>query len=262
MADYQFNSKEHLHTLRGVALTGTSSVVGVLSKPLSWWASGQAVGKMGWLNPKHHSQDERIQEATLALESIKAKDPVSFLQLLDEAYKAHAQELDRSARDGTNLHEELERFVKGEMKKSEVNLDTLDTRIMPFVNWAKDNVKRFLWSEAHAYSERLWCGGVSDAGAELHDGTFAVIDFKSAKACYPHHLIQAAGYAIQIEENGLFSENGEHNKKLDKPIGALIIVPFGAEVVTPEIRTNVEEYKKGFECAVQLYRLLGTEKQQ
>ena len=216
-----------------------------------------AVGKLGWLNPKKSTSEERIQEATLALESIKTKTPDEFLKLLDSAYKAHAQELDKSAVKGVDLHSELEKFVKGEMKKTEVNLDALDTRIMPFVNWAKDNVKRFLFSEAHCFSERLWTGGIADCGAELHDGTLAVIDFKSSKAAYPSHFIQCGGYKIQIEENGLFSSNGEHSKKLDRKIDKLIVVPFGAEVVTPEIRENVDEYVKGFEAAVALYRLLG-----
>jgi hypothetical protein len=127
------------------------------------------------------------------------------------------------------------------------------------VDWAKANVKKFLWSEANCFDEELWVGGISDAGCELNDGRLAVIDFKSSKAAYPTSFLQTAGYAIQIEKNGLFHESGNANKKIGGKIEALIVVPFGAEVVLPEIRYEVEAYKTGFRQAVGLYRLLGME---
>ena len=103
-------------------------------------------------------------------------------------------------------------------------------------------------------------GGISDAGAELKDGSYAVIDFKSSKEAYTNSFIQTAGYAIEIEENGLFNEDGTLNRKLDKQFTSLIVVPFGAEKIEPAIRTDIENYKKGFEAAVYLYRLMGLDK--
>ena len=129
--------------------------------------------------------------------------------------------------------------------------------IMPFVIWSNKNVKKYEYSEAHCFDEELWVGGISDAGAELKDGSYAVIDFKSSKEAYTNQFIQAAGYALQIDKNGLWSKDGKMNKKLDKPINALIIVPFGAEEIKPEIRYVISEYRKGFEWCVGLYRLLG-----
>jgi len=188
------------------------------------------------------------------LGKIKDMSPTEYLHLLDEAYKAHSVKLKDSASKGTDLHAELEKWVKAQIRNTSVQFDP---KILPFVNWANDNVKKFIASEAHCYSERLWCGGITDAIAQMNDGKLAIIDFKSAKAVYISHLIQTAGYAIQVNENGLFSKSGAHTLKLDRPIEALVVVAFGMNPIVPEIRYGVAEYEKGFEMAVGLYRLMG-----
>lgn len=269
MTRYKFDKEKHFHSLDDKPLTGTSSVVDVLAKPLTWWASGLAVSKLGWtkakdwktLKTEEQKQDDlkrRLDVVKPVFEMIKEMDSENYLNLLDEAYKAHSVKLDKSAKAGTDLHAELEKFVKGRMKGTG---GLVDDRCTPFVKWANENVKNFLWSEAHCYSERLWCGGISDAGAELNDGTLAIIDFKSSKDAYTGHFIQCAGYATEIEENGLFDSTGTHTKKIDGKIGSLIVVPFGAEVVLPVIMRDVEAYKKAFESAVVLYRLMFNSKE-
>src|SRR5437899_1811597 len=49
---YRFHDKdgEHLHTLDGKPLIGTSTAIRVLNKPLTWWAAGMALTPLGWLN--------------------------------------------------------------------------------------------------------------------------------------------------------------------------------------------------------------------
>ena len=135
-----------------------------------------------------------------------------------------------------------------------------DERIKPFVEWSKENVEEFLWSEAHCYDESLWVGGISDTGVKLKTGKLAVIDFKSSKEAYLNQFIQDAGYALQIEKNGLWNSTGTMNKRIDGKFEELIVVPFGAKVVTPVVRCNVEELKQGFVSAVSLYRLVSKEK--
>ena len=256
---YEFNKEKHIHTLNSSPMTGTSSIGNVLAKGgLVWWASGKACGEFGWTNAKLFEEQQRLEVASKRFEIIKALTPPEYLALLDTAYKAHATHLKSSAKKGTDLHAILERFVKIEMKrdgikplaKKEIEL------IQPFIDWSKKNVKRFIASEAHCYSKELWVGGIVDVVAELNDGTYAVIDFKSAKAVYITHFLQCSGYAIEIDENGLFSEDGKHNMKLDKKIGALIVVAFGADPIKPEIRTQISKYEAGFKSAVDLYRLL------
>ena len=255
---YEFNDKEHLHLLDGKPLTGTSSVGNVLAKPLTWWAAGLAVEKFGWLNPKKFSSEECAVACEDGLDKVKKMERDEYAKLLTEAYYAHSKKLKDSAKTGTDLHEELEAYVKAMMKLKPVR--KYDEKIQPFINWADENVKKFIASEAHCFDEELWVGGITDVVAELNDGKLAIIDFKSSKEAYPTQFLQVSGYAIQIEKNGLWDMGGTVNKKLDKQIEALIIVPFGADVIEPAIRYDLDSYKQGFRSAVVLYRLLGMEK--
>lgn len=266
---YLFDDSKHLHTLDGIALTGTSSVMDVIAKPLTWWASGLAVKEFGCVDPKVLTKikgGKATKKETAAhfssletkLSEIRVMNIDSYSELVDKAYRAHTVKLADSAQAGTDLHAVLENWIKFKMgKNAEPHFDaeTIE-KIKPFTDWAESNVKEFVWSEANCYSERLFVGGISDAGAILNDGTLAVIDFKSAKEAYKSHFCQAAGYAIEIEENGLFSANGQHAKKIEQKVCALIVVPFGAKTVLPVIMRDVDEFKKAFEAAVVLYRLL------
>src|SRR3990167_9275112 len=107
---YQFNNEEHLHLLDGKSLTGTSSIGNVLAKPLTWWASGLAVSKLGWIK-KADTRKATKEEVALNAEAriISAetwKDKIGemtyeeYLNILDEAYKAHSVKLKDSAKSG------------------------------------------------------------------------------------------------------------------------------------------------------------------
>lgn len=256
---YIFDDSQHLHLLDGKPLTGTSSVGKVLGNPaLTWWASGLAMEKFGRLDPKKNTPEAVKTALEDGFARVKALSLSEYNKLLGEAYKAHSVRLKDAAQKGTDLHAELEDYVKATMGLRPAK--KYDEKIKPFIDWSKKNVKRFLASEAHCYDEELWVGGIVDAVAELNDGKYAIIDFKSAKDAYTGHFIQCSGYAIEAEKNGLFSEDGEHSKKLEKPIDVLIVVPFGAEKVEPHLRYDVDSYKQGFRNCVQLYRLLGYDK--
>lgn len=257
---YRFDSKIHLHLLDDKPLTGTSSVVNVLSKPLTWWSAGLAVEKFGWLNPKTHTAEEVKKALQEGWQEVRKMDIKQYEKLLADAYKAHSVKLKDSATKGTDLHAELEKYVKWKMGIVSTVPFPLDSRLDPFISWADKHVKKFLWSEAHCYSKGLFVGGITDAGCELTNGQIAILDFKSAKEAYDSHFIQCALYALEIEENGLWDSQGNHNKKLDRPIDVLIVVPFGANPVEPVLKYNVEDYKRGGEATVLLYRLLNMDK--
>jgi hypothetical protein len=246
---------QHLHTLDGKPLIGTSTALKILSKPLTWWASGLACEKFGWLNPKKSKEEERKENAIKYFEDIKKLTIEEYIQLLDKAYRAHAEKLDDSAEKGIDLHAELERFVKWKMRGSIEEFIPND-KIIPFIKWSDENVEKFIASEAHCFSAELWTGGITDVVAKLKNGNLAIIDFKSSKEAYISQFIQAAGYALQIEENGLWDKNGKVNKKLDEPIKELIIFPFGGEIITAFKRSDVENLKDGFRHVVALYKLI------
>lgn len=264
MNRYRFDKDNHIHTLDGKPLIGTSSMASVLSKPLTWWASGLAVEKFGWINKGNQKsgwtpKEKRLLNAKSKRDEISTLTDEEYLNLLDEAYAAHSKKLDSSAKDGTDLHEIMEKYIrkcidenngipiKGKSKHGKLNI---------FIDWAVKNVKRFLWSEVYCYSEELWLGGISDVGYEDMDGKYAILDFKSSKEAYLSQFWQATGYAIQIEENGGMTEDGDVVFKLNKPIDYVAILPFGMD--NPEVQFNfdMEGNKEAVKAMLTLYKKL------
>ncbi len=261
---------EHLHTLDGKPLIGTSRVGDVLAKPLTWWASGLAVQVFGCPDPKiltkiknkKATKEEIIkhQDAmALALSIIQGYDVAQYAALIDKAYRAHQTTLKDKAVAGTDLHAECERFVKDWM--ADGMLATYDLKIQPFVDWTKENVKRFLWSEGHCYSEKHWLGGISDVGYETHDGKLGVLDFKSSKEAYMGQLWQCAGYAIQIEENGVFDADGNQiyslaNENAPRLFDEVCVFAFGAEKPKPQFNYDMAGSKEAFLAELTIYNKL------
>lgn len=264
MEGYRFSEEEHVHTLDGQPLIGTSSMSSVLAKGgLTYWASGLAVEKFGWINKGNKEKGWVPKEQRLSIARNRRNEIQSdyndeeYLDLLDEAYMAHTKKLKDTAKDGIDLHEECERYVKWHMNNTDAPFpDNFDKKIQPFIEWTKKNVKRFLWSEGHCYSRDLWLGGISDCGFEDKDGKIAILDFKSSKDVYLSQFWQCVGYAIQIEENGVLTSEGESVLKLDRPIDYVAVLPFGME--NPEVKTNVDMVggKEAVKCMVTLYKKL------
>jgi hypothetical protein len=186
-----------------------------------------------------------------------------YCVLIDKAYRAHDTYMRSRAKAGTDLHAEAEKFVRYHMQQvatERVSPLVWPEEIRPFVDWAHTNVKRFLWSESHCYSELHWLGGISDAGYEKKDGTIGIMDFKSSKEAYLEQFAQCAGYAIQVEENGVFDANGNqlHTKPV-KPFDEVAIFPFGAEKPEPRFHVDMEGLKKMFLAELYIYNMLPKE---
>jgi hypothetical protein len=64
--------------------------------------------------------------------------------------------------------------------------------------------------------------------------------------------VQAAGYAIQLEEQGYGNADGTDWKFLEEKIEHLFVIPFGAKTFIAE-RSNVDGMKRMFEIAIPIY---------
>jgi len=260
---YRFEEENHVHEIKvddeWKPLTGTSSVTDVMAKGgLIWWGVGLALEMLGYTkkkdeNKKWLKKEKRLISIKKFLPKLKKMTDEEYLNLLDEAYYAHFNYKNEAAVDGTDLHEKVEEWIKGEMNGEKVTPDTL---IMPLVKWAKENVDEWLWSEVHCYSEEHWLGGISDIGFRDKEGRIGILDIKSSKDAYLGHFIQCAGYDIQISENGGYTPDGEKIFDLDgKEIDYYAVLPFG--MTNPEVQTrfNTDELREGFLAATTLYRL-------
>ena len=256
---YQFNSAEHLHLLNGVALTGTTSILDVLGKPLTWWASGKAVETLGWTNEYQTIDGKRtkvdlkgrVTHCVPFWREITGLDVETYLSRLNDAYKAHSVNLKDTADAGTDLHAELERFVKNTIAN---RMATYNERIQPFIVWTTENVKRFIGSEIYVYDEDLFIGGVIDCVAELKDGRIIIIDFKSSKEAYFSQFVQCALYGLQLKKNGGHDENGNLLFKIAKPISTYIVFPFGGKTLIPVENNNISQLQESAIACVNIYR--------
>jgi len=274
---YQFNKEEHLHLLWSErkqeyeALTGTTTILEVLGKPLTWWAAGLAVKEFSGIedckvltkikNGKATKKELDETKKTVAnwLGEYSDVSADEYIQLCIKAYGAHATNLGDTAQEGVDLHAELERFVKNTIMLAGKAIDKTkyDEKIQPFIQWSAVNVKRFIGSEVHVYDELLFIGGICDVIAEMNDGQYAIIDFKRAKDVYFSHLCQCGGYDLQLTRNGAHDENGNLLFTLDKPITRYIVIPFGKPVFEPVENNNINSFQKAFTSLITIYREKG-----
>lgn len=282
---YKFvdEGRSHLHTLDGRPLVGTSSVGSVVAKPLSYYASGQAVMKFGARDPKvltrlqkgvYTAEEEarlkpgaklykvlQSEKDALMAKAKEAKAMIAemtledYIALLGQAYRAHKEATDASAERGTELHAKLELFIKDRMNGM---VDNYDERLKPFIEWADRRVKRFLWSEIHCYSEKHWLGGISDCGFEDVDGKVGIMDFKSSKEAYLTQFWQCAGYAMEISENGGFDRNGNptHPELKGLKFDYFAVLPFGMAKPVPQVNVDVGKCQEMFLHELAIYNAL------
>jgi hypothetical protein len=267
MSDYRYidEKREHLHTLRGKPLLGTSTVCGIIGKDgaLAWWAAELAAIEALSTDQFYPTIREEFQAVKAIPDAVQRKAAMDALQKKYPAFKkarfAHYDSKNSAADKGTDMHAKLEEYVKAciEQQDGAPLAVPLYPQTQTFAEWAVEHVDKFLLSEANCYSERLWVGGIIDCVAKMKSGHYAVIDFKSSKDAYFGQFVQAAGYATQLEEHGAFRPDGSAIITKFSPIdriSVLYVVPFGASDPTPREQFDVIGFKHYFEAAARLYK--------
>lgn len=221
---YTDEKRKHLHELDredGIGykpLIGTTTAINeVYPPPLAWWGSAMALEKLGFITEK--KEPDETKRRALAEEGMNALVPIldaddaleRYMKFLEGCYRNHDEYKKAKGKAGIDVHALIENYVKYCIKNNEGkptnNPDITWEGIESFVSWADKDVARFLWSEAHTFSEKLWVGGITDFGFVHKNGMVIVADNKPS--VYPKNFIQTAGYGIQIKENGLFNRDGE-----------------------------------------------------
>ena len=186
---FEFDEKKHLYKLNGQAMTGVTTVLGVIAKPmLIQWAATEATKYVAskWMPDTIYRQSE-IEE------------------ILDEAKVAHRKKKEEAGEKGTDIHAEVERLIKEAILRTSGQIEGYQgelEQIRHFVKWAKDNEVVFRGSEEKIYSKEWFMGGTCDFLCEI-GGELWLGDIKTGSGIYPEHFFQCAAYQKMYEEMGL-----------------------------------------------------------
>ena len=248
---YQFNEEVHLHVLDGKPLTGVTTILGVIAKPaLIQWSADEAVKYLGWFNEKYCTDKEKALEefSEKWTHEISKLGGSEFYQMLCDARVQHAKRKKDAGTVGTDVHAEIEKYVKLMIQDQDgqaMQMNGYDNPLVEkFVKWAVENKLKFLESEKHVYSKELWVGGIADL-LLMKDGRKFIADIKTASAIYPEHFYQMSAYQLCLEEMGIA-----------KDVVGSIVIRCGKDgsFETAE-HFDYETDKKAFLGALDIYRI-------
>jgi len=223
---YRFTEKGHKHELlvdnTWKSLTGVTTILNVLNKPkLMQWAVDKAMCQVGWSKKDEWERigesfrkvatprNLRIEGVTKGLEEIAKMSPEEFLDLLDVIRVAHAQNRNEAAKYGKRVHAEVERLILEAIAGNGgyiIEQDNDEKSVQHFINWSLENRVKFLGTEVHVYSEKLFLGGILDIICEI-DGQLWLSDIKtSGSGIYPENFAQMGGYDLMVTEMKLYGK--------------------------------------------------------
>lgn len=218
MTNYSFDKAEHVHKYGDELLTGTTTALSILQPTLTYWASGLACSHMGWFNENPSSKgyvkpEIGMQNLERRFNEIKQLTPQQYKKELDIAYKAHSAKLKDAGKKGTSTHSLVEDYINAVMKREPYVIpkglsDMQNRQLTEFIEWASQNVKKFLFSEVCTYSIIHKVGGICDFGyVDMYDRTM-LGDIKTGSDIYDNYFIQMGAYDLQLSENGGFTHSG------------------------------------------------------
>lgn len=231
---FTFNEEEHVYTLDGKPLYGTTTVLGVIAKPmLIGWAASMTADYI------RENVAYAIPGEDGGYWAIKPKT-------VEEAKSAHRKKKEKAGELGTDVHKEIEEWIKTCIKLHDglpVVTGTSSPQATEFIQWAVVKNVKFLASEKRLYSEEWWVGGTADFICEM-EGKILIGDVKTGKDIYQEFWYQTGAYAKMTEEMGLYP----------KIEGLVVVNVPKAGGLKIEFNYDIEGNKKAFECALYLYK--------
>lgn len=232
-----FNKEKHEYRIDGKLVTGITSIINVLAKPsLIQWSANEAV--------KYIKQNLNLDE----IRGIEKDTAETVLRgILQEAKYAHKKKKESAGEHGTNTHALVEQWINEHISGN--RNDTDYTAIQPFIDWAQDNVEKFLFSERQMFNDKLWIAGTADFGCITKDGKRLMGDFKTSSGIYGiDYFLQLAGYVILAE--------GERD---DERYDGGVIFRIGKDGKHEvQYRYDLTADKEAFLACLTLYRIQAT----
>ena len=133
--------------------------------------------------------------------SVKAKPALDIFFKEMESYAAAEEVKNKSAEEGTLVHETIQKLAVGEKIAVPKEIEPAAAAFKEFqaknqIIFHPEFVERQIWSNLHRYS------GTVDALATI-GGKFGVLDIKTSTGFYPEYNLQTAAYVLALQENDL-----------------------------------------------------------
>jgi hypothetical protein len=123
---------------------------------------------------------------------IKSKPALYYFYGEAPSYKAAKEMTENSAKEGTLLHEIVQKFMVGEKPEIPEEIKPAVTAYLEFIENKNIHVSaEFIEKRIHHHQERY--AGTIDALA-LIDGKFGVLDIKTSQAIYRDYNLQTSAY--------------------------------------------------------------------
>lgn len=189
---FHFEEGTHKYYLNDELLPGVTTILGTLAKPaLIQWAANEAC---------KYIEAHLITRAFPHLDE-GVYNPEEFATVLAEAKTAHAKKRDKAADQGTDVHTEIEKWIKDAIE-GRVSLLNENKQVQKFITWAVENNVQFHESEKKMYSVEHRFAGTCDFTATI-GGKKYVGDLKTTSGIYDlSPFLQCAAYRIMLTEMG------------------------------------------------------------
>ena len=189
---FQFLEKSHRYKLDGKPLLGTTTILGMVGKPaLIQWSSNLAAAYALDCDrvPGIESEWDKIMDIPDAREKAIARGAFDKkYPQFKEARMRYAFKRDKAAKSGTDVHAEIERYIRLKMKYSEECVEDYteeheNAQVQHFIDWSTKNKTRFISSELVVFDGDMKVGGTVDI-LSVTDGVFYFDDIKTSSGIY------------------------------------------------------------------------------
>lgn len=230
-----FNKEKHEYLIDGKKATGVTTIINVLAKPqLIGWAANEACN---YIKSGITISQKSGEEGMLILNK-----PLDVL--IEEARTAHTRKKEAAGTYGTDAHALVEEFINELIGGAEVYDNVKYAPIEKFIEWQRENVDHFLFSERQMFNKELFIAGTADFAYISKDGKKYMADFKTSSGIYGiDYWLQVAAYRMLAESEG------------DEPYDGCTVVRLGKDGKF-EVQNlyEYETYKEAFLCCLTLYR--------
>lgn len=269
---FTYDDAKHEYRLNGIELPGTTTPLTLVNE-LSWDEKGTMSDKMSII--KNWAIKLVAEEViTKGKELIKLQDngeyvltAKDFEEMVLEAKKKPNQHFKSAGISGTEIHAQCEGIIKQAIVMDNGSLKGFESstpQVQNFINWAKKNNVKFLYSEEPIYSKEWMNCGTVDFVCEI-DGKILVgdiktngdkrrFDWKTGEPVSDIHipaLWQTGCYGKMMTES-------DARKLIDKFDGVVVvnIKKSGEFDEKLDVRYdyNVESLIGAYDCVIRLYK--------